>query len=78
MQVHRFTPALFATSSSTQYFCQAPGVVDSEDVYVVLTAESLYEGEVNLQGHVFHIFIIGSQDAQNHIIRVTEKGEEII
>ena len=72
MQVHRFPPALF--SSSTQHFCQAPGVVDSQDVDVVLAAESLNEGEVDLQGHIFHIFIISGQDAQNHIIRVP--GEE--
>lgn len=73
VQVHRFTPTLFSTS--TQYFCQTPGVVDSEDVDVILTAESLNEGEVDLQGHIFHIFIIRSQDAQNNIIGVSEGGQ---
>lgn len=73
MEVHRFTPTLFSTSSA-QYFCQALGVVDSQDVDVILTAEGLNEGEVDLQGHIFHIFIISGQDAQHHIIRVSEGG----
>lgn len=75
MEVHRFTPTLFSTSSA-QYFCQALGVVDSQDVDVILTAEGLNEGEVDLQGHIFHIFIISGQDAQHHIIRVSEGGRE--
>lgn len=73
VKVHRFTPTLFSTS--TQYFCQAPGVVDSQDVDVILTAECLNEGKVDLQGHIFHIFVVRGQDAQNHIIRVSEEGK---
>lgn len=76
VQVHRLTPTLFPTRSSTQYFCQAPGVVDSQDVDVVLAAESLNEGKVDLQGHIFHVFVIGGQDAQNHIIRVSVEGRQ--
>lgn len=73
VQVHRFTPTWFS-SFSTQYFSQTPGVVDSQDADVILTAESLNECEVDLQGHIFHILVVGGQDAQNHIIRVSEGG----
>jgi len=69
VQVHRFTPTLL--SSSTQDFCQAPDVVDPQDVDIILTAERLDEGEVDLQGHVFHIFVISGQDAQDHVIGVS-------
>lgn len=68
VQVHRFTPALFA--SAAQYFSQAPGVVDSQDVDVILTAESLNEGEVDLQGHIFDIFVISGEDAQDPTLTV--------
>lgn len=73
VQVHGLSPALFATSSTTKYFGQAPGVVDSQDVDVILTAESLNEGKVDLQGHVFDVLIIRGQDAQNYIVRVSEE-----
>lgn len=77
VEVQRFTPALFSTSSSSsQYLCQAPGVVDSQDVDVVLAAESLNEGEVDLQGHVFYVFVVGGEDAQDDIIRVPEEGRK--
>lgn len=72
VEVQRFSPTLLPVSSA-QYFSQAPGVVDSQDVDVVLAAERLDEGEVDLQGHVLDIFIIGGQDAQNHVIRVSER-----
>ena len=72
MQVHGLPPSLLApSSSSAEYLCQAPGVVHSQDVDVILTAEGLNEGEVNLKGYVFHIFVVRGQDAQNHIIRIT-------
>lgn len=58
VQVHRFSPTLFSTPSA-QYFCQAPGVVDSQDVDVILATESLNEGKVDLQGHVLDIIFIG-------------------
>lgn len=72
MQVHWFTPVLLSTTS--QYFCQAPGVVDSQDVDVILAAEGLNEGKVYLQGHIFDILVIRGQDAQDHIVRVSEEG----
>lgn len=76
--VHRFSPTLFSTSSA-EYFCQAPGVVDSQDVDVILAAESLNEGEVDLQSHVLDIFAIAGQDAQDHVIRVSgSTNDEIL
>lgn len=70
MQVHRFTPTLFSSNSS-QDLCQAVGVIDPKDVNVVLTAESLNQREVDLQGYVFNVVLISGQDAQNHIVRVS-------
>lgn len=72
MQVHGFSPALLRTPPAED-FCQAPGVVDPQDVDVILTAEGLDEGEVDLQGHVLDVVIVGGQDAQNHIIGVPER-----
>lgn len=76
MEVQRFAPALFSTSPTTQYLCQAPGVVDFQDVDVILAAKSLNESKVDLQGHVFNVLFICSQDAQNHIIRVSAGKRE--
>lgn len=73
MQVHRFAPTLFSATSSKD-LCQAVGVIDPEDVDVVLTAESLNEREVDLQGYVFNVVLISGQDAQNHIVRVYVEG----
>lgn len=69
VQVQRFVAALFPSSS--QDFCQAPGVVDSQDVDVIFTAEGLNERKVDLQRYVFNVIVIRSQYAQNHIIRVS-------
>ena len=76
VEIHGFPSGLFPSSSPSQDLCQAPGVVDSEDVDVVLAAERLDEGEVDLQGHIFHVLVVGGQDAQNHIVRVSEEGRK--
>lgn len=57
----------------SQDFSQAPHVADAQDVDVILAAEGLDEGEVNLQGHVL-LLVVGSQQAQNHVVWVTAKG----
>lgn len=57
----------------SQDLSQAPHVADTQDVDVVLAAEGLDEGEVNLQGHVL-LLIIGRQQAQNHVVWVTARG----
>lgn len=71
VQVQRF-PAALLPSPSPQDLRQAVGVVDSQDVDVVLAAESLNEREVDLEGHVFDVVLVGGQDAQHHIVRVSE------
>lgn len=76
VQVHGFPPALLSSCCPPQDLCQALRVVHSQDVDVVLAAESLDEGEVDLQGHIFHIFVIGGQDAQNHIVGVPAEGKK--
>lgn len=73
MQIHGLAAALLpiATAASTREdLCQAPGVVHPQDVDFVLAAERLDEGEVDLQGHVFDVLVVGGQDAHDHIIRV--------
>lgn len=52
---------------------QARHVADAQDVDVVLAAEGLDEGEVNLQGHVL-LLVVGGQQAQNHVVWVTAWG----
>lgn len=55
---------------------QAPHVADTQNVDVVLAAEGLDEGEVNLQSHVL-LLVVGCQQAQNHVVWVTAKGGEV-
>lgn len=81
VQIHGLAAALLpitATATSTREdLCQAPGVVDPQDVDVVLAAERLDEGEVDLQGHVFDVLIVGGQYAHDDIIRVSVKSGRI-
>lgn len=49
VQVHWLPSRLHAT----EYFCQAPHVAHPQDVDVILAAECLDQGEVNLQSHIF-------------------------
>lgn len=76
VQVHGL-PAALLPSASLQDLCQPVGVVDPQDVDVVLAAESLNEREVDLQGHVFNVVLVSGQDAQHHIVRVSV-GEESV
>lgn len=59
---------------SSQDLGQAPHVADAQDADVVLAAEGLDEGEVNLQGHV--LLVVGRQQAQNHVVWVTAREGE--
>lgn len=70
MQVHLLASLL---PRSFQDLGEAPGVVHTQDVDVILAAEGLDESEVDLQGDILHILVIGGQDAQHDIIRVSEK-----
>jgi len=71
VQVHGLPASLLVPA---QDLGQAARVVDPQDVDVVLAAEGLDEGEVDLEGHVFHVLVVRGQDAQNHVIRIS--GEE--
>ena len=46
------------------------GVVDPQDVDVVLATERLDKREVDLKRHILHVLVVRSQHAQNHVIRV--------
>lgn len=50
---------------------QALDVVDAHHVDVVIEAESLDEGEVNLQGDVALVLLVGGEDAECHAVRIT-------
>lgn len=67
VQIHGLSPLC----PSAEDLCQTPGVVNSQDADVILTAECLDQGEVDLKGHVLYILVICSQDAQNHIIWIS-------
>lgn len=73
VEVQRLPPALLPGPSSED-LGQPPGAVDSQDVDVVLAAESLDESEVDLQGHILHLVLVRGQDAQDHVIRVSAGG----
>ena len=51
---------------------QALDVVDAHHVDVVVEAERLDEGEVDLEGHVFDIIVVRSQNAKDHVVRISE------
>ena len=51
---------------------QALDVVDAHHVDVVVEAESLDEGEVDLEGDVTLVLLIGGEDAERHAVWVTE------
>lgn len=83
VQIHGLAATLLpittttSTTSTREDLCQAPGVVDPQDVDVVLAAERLDEGEVYLQGHVFDVLVVSCQDAHDHIIRVSVESGRI-
>lgn len=72
MQVHLLASLL---PGSSQDLCEAPGVVHTQDVDVILAAEGLDESEVDLQGDVLHVLVVGGQDAQHDVIRVSENSK---
>lgn len=79
VQIHGLAAALLPVTaipaaSTTEDLGQAPSVVDPQNVDVVLAAERLDEGEVDLQGHVFDVLVVGGQDAHDHVIRVPVGG----
>lgn len=50
---------------------QAPDVVDAHHVDVVVEAERLDEGEVDLEGDVALVLLIGGEDAECHAVWIT-------
>lgn len=69
VEIHLLTPVF---ACAPKYVCETVRVVHSQDVDVILAAESLNESEVNLKGNILHIIIISGQDAQHHVIRIPE------
>lgn len=59
---------------SSQYLCQTLQVAHAQDVDVILAAESLDQGEMNLQSHV--LLVVGGQQTQNHIVWVAKKKKK--
>lgn len=51
---------------------QALDVVDAHHVDVVIEAESLDEGEVDLKSDVALVLLVGGEDAECHAVWVTE------
>lgn len=49
---------------------QPARVADAQDVDVVLAAEGLDQGEVDLQGHIPVVVLVRRQQTQHHVIRV--------
>lgn len=54
-----------------QQLCQPPQAGHAHDVDVVVAAEGLKQREVDLQGDVTFILLIGSEHAQNHPVRIS-------
>lgn len=59
---------------SSQDLGEAPGVVHAQDVDVILAAEGLDESEMDLQGDILHVLVVCGQDAQHHVIWVSENS----
>lgn len=54
-----------------QQLCQPPQAGHAHDIDVVVAAESLKQREVDLQGDVTFILLIGGEHAQNHPVRIS-------
>lgn len=54
---------------------QALDVVDAHHVDVVVKAEGLDEGEVDLEGDVALVLLVGGEHAECHAVRVAVVGE---
>ena len=74
MQVHGL-PSRF---DSTEDLRQTPHVAHPQDVDVILAAESLDEGEVDLQSDVTLELLVRGQDAERHAVRVTVDKEKTL
>lgn len=74
MQVRglRRTPVLRLTrvGLQQQQLSQPARVADPQDVDIVLAAECLDEGEVDLQSHVPVVVLVRGQQAQYHVVGV--------
>lgn len=51
---------------------QSARVADAQDVDVVLAAERLDQGEVDLQSHIPVVVLVRRQQTQHHVIWVAE------
>ena len=58
-----------------QEFGQPARVADTQDVDIILAAECLDQGEVDLQSHVPVVVLVRRQQAQHHVIRVAAGRE---
>lgn len=63
------------TWSPEQEFGQPARVADTQDVDIILAAECLDQGEVDLQSHVPVVVLVRRQQAQHHVIRVAAGRE---
>jgi len=59
---------------SSQDFCQTLHVAHPQDVDVILAAECLDQGEVDLESHV--LLVVRGQQTQHHVVRVPEGKDE--
>lgn len=58
---------------------QTLDVIDAHHVDVVVEAESLDEGEVDLKSNVTLVLLIGGEDAERHAVWVTvEKTRKVV
>lgn len=55
---------------SPKDLCQTSHIVHTQDVDVILTAERLDQGEVNLKCNVLNIFLLSGQETQNYVVGV--------
>lgn len=65
VQIHLLAPVHARAPEDVR---EAASVVHAQDVDVVLAAESLNEGEVNLKRHILRIIVVSCQNAQHHVI----------
>lgn len=74
VQVFGLVAVVVGGTRLAQDLSKAPDARDAQYIDVVIAAEGLDEGEVDLQCNVILVLLVHSQQAQNNTVRVAAEG----